>query len=379
MEFKEGNSVEVLREQIGPYGSWYPGSIIAVGDDYIIRYKFLMDNGRGELAVERVQEKNTRPQPPHIKERKRWVAGDVAEVFDTHCWRVGKVAKVLRNGRLVIKFFGFIQLKEFHVSSLRTHQVWHENKWSVIVKVRYHEQEANNSRHTTSNQCWSLVCSEPVEKLCEETCSKDQDEMRNLKKKSHAFGSQPESKNLILGERNKKRTSNHAAEGCKRSLIRNHSLFRQVGNSNFHQVGLDNNIKPEKETNFWLHSSVQPAEDSNQCSVASCSLNETSDFTSGSCHKLIEKISHSSDAESSSFPSLSSKRKTLLPSFGRKLEVDIHNLELKAYKSTVLALYASGPLSWEQESMLTNLRLSLHISNDEHLLQLRHLLAAQVL
>ncbi|PON54417.1 EMSY N-terminal [Parasponia andersonii] len=255
--------------------------------------------------------------------------------------------KVLRNGRLVIKFFGFIQLKEFHVSSLRTHQVWHENKWSVMVNLRNHEQEANNSRHTTSNQCWSLVCSEPVEKLCEETCSKDQDEMSNLKKKSHAFGSQPESKNLILGERNKKRASNHVAEGCKRALIRNHSLFRQV--------------------------------DSNQCSIASCSLNETSDFTSGSCHKLIEKISHSSDAESSSFPSLSSKRKTLLPSFGRKLEVDIHNLELKAYKSTVLALYASGPLSWEQESMLTNLRLSVHISNDERLLQLRQLLAAQVL
>lgn len=136
MEFKEGNSVEVLREQVGPYGSWYSGCIIAVdGNDYIIRYKFLKDC-LGELAVERVQEKNMRPQPPHHQERKRWVAGDIAEVFDTYCWRVGKVAKVLRNGRLVIKLFGFIQLKEFQVSSLRLHQVWHENKWSVIVKVR---------------------------------------------------------------------------------------------------------------------------------------------------------------------------------------------------------------------------------------------------
>ncbi|GLT72498.1 hypothetical protein SLA2020_444280 [Shorea laevis] len=51
----------------------------------------------------------------------------------------------------------------------------------------------------------------------------------------------------------------------------------------------------------------------------------------------------------------------------------IHRLELHAYCRTVEAIYASGPLSWEQEALLTNLRISLNISNDEHLMEIRNL------
>lgn len=194
--------------------------------------------------------------------------------------------------------------------------------------------------------------------------------MRSLKKRTHHFDPlhKPTPKNQSLGKNIRKRTSKPVAGVCKRPLV-----------CTFHQIGLINTTEPEQETNHWLHSSVQPTEDGNECSVASCSLNESANSTRGSSFKLHEKNFPDSDAESSSLPSFSSKGKTLLPCFGRKLGVDIHNLELQAYKSTVLALYASGPLSWEQESMLTNLRLSLHISNDEHLLQLRNLLAAQVL
>ncbi|KAF2310693.1 hypothetical protein GH714_016334 [Hevea brasiliensis] len=52
-----------------------------------------------------------------------------------------------------------------------------------------------------------------------------------------------------------------------------------------------------------------------------------------------------------------------------ELAAEIHRLELHAYRCTMEALYASGPLSWEQEALVTNLRLSLHISNDEHLME----------
>ena len=60
------------------------------------------------------------------------------------------------------------------------------------------------------------------------------------------------------------------------------------------------------------------------------------------------------------------------PTEGR-LRSKIHQLELNAYHSTLAALYACGPLNWEQEALLTNLRLMLHITNDEHLLELKHL------
>eukprot|EP00252_Welwitschia_mirabilis_P020676 TRINITY_DN5108_c0_g1_i2.p1 TRINITY_DN5108_c0_g1~~TRINITY_DN5108_c0_g1_i2.p1 ORF type:complete len:164 (+),score=46.28 TRINITY_DN5108_c0_g1_i2:342-833(+) len=57
----------------------------------------------------------------------------------------------------------------------------------------------------------------------------------------------------------------------------------------------------------------------------------------------------------------------------------VHEVELYAYFSVLRALYASGPLSWDQEALLTNLRLSLNISNEEHLFQLRRLCSAGAL
>ncbi|CAH9086425.1 unnamed protein product [Cuscuta europaea] len=52
-----------------------------------------------------------------------------------------------------------------------------------------------------------------------------------------------------------------------------------------------------------------------------------------------------------------------------ELDQEIHRLELCAYRATMEALFASGPLSWEKETLITNLRVYLNISNDEHLLE----------
>ncbi|CAL5439970.1 unnamed protein product [Camellia sinensis] len=51
-----------------------------------------------------------------------------------------------------------------------------------------------------------------------------------------------------------------------------------------------------------------------------------------------------------------------------------HKLELRAYCNALKALFASGPLSWEDEMEVTELRLSLHISDDEHLVEIRNLM-----
>lgn len=57
---------------------------------------------------------------------------------------------------------------------------------------------------------------------------------------------------------------------------------------------------------------------------------------------------------------------------------ETHLLELHAYRATMLALYACGSISWEQEALLTNLRLTLNISTDEHLAELRSLVTHAV-
>jgi hypothetical protein len=114
--------------------------------------------------------------------------------------------------------------------------------------------------------------------------------------------------------------------------------------------------------------------DSVTSSVGSCSVSSNSSYKLPhhvSAGHIEEDDGHSSDAESF-FQWGYEEGNCLLPT-KEELAAEIHRLELHAYRCTIEALHASGPLSWEQEELVTNLRLSLHISNDEHLMQLRHL------
>ncbi|KAM3346574.1 hypothetical protein ACQJBY_020881 [Aegilops geniculata] len=51
----------------------------------------------------------------------------------------------------------------------------------------------------------------------------------------------------------------------------------------------------------------------------------------------------------------------------------VHGLELEAYVSVMKAFRATGPLSWAKEELLSDLRLHLHVSGDEHLQLIRSL------
>ncbi|GJZ40358.1 EMSY domain-containing protein [Tanacetum coccineum] len=100
--------------------------------------------------------------------------------------------------------------------------------------------------------------------------------------------------------------------------------------------------------------------------------------SSGSCsinsHKLYDmycRSVHDSDAESAC---QSGYHEDSDQSFTNETLADeIHRQELNAYRSTIKALHASGPLTWEKETMVTDLRLLLHISNDEYLIMLKNL------
>ncbi|KAL1156180.1 hypothetical protein V6Z11_A08G074500 [Gossypium hirsutum] len=312
MKFRKGNLVEVLRREDDPCGSWFTDC-------------------EGRRVVETVKGKDVRPLPPYVN-RKNWAVGDVAEVFDIQCWRIGKVAKVLKNNdSFVIKLFGSILLKEFHVSSLRVRQAWHGNKWMVVGKVAQSKDLANSFTAETPYCASGLRFKTPL-LMNKALRSKEKDREGQHKTRAH---------NVIH------KVYAHQSEKCN---IEKH--FR--GN-------LKTRKSPLKRTLPWFN---QYTENSNQCSVASCSFNGVAGGRLSP--KPLENTSDHSDAESS-FPSLCGKRD--LPSSPVEKVINIHELELRAYKSTVEALYASGPLTWEQEALLTNLRLSLNISDEEHLLQ----------
>ncbi|KAK8498868.1 hypothetical protein V6N12_044602 [Hibiscus sabdariffa] len=333
MMFRKGNLVEVLRREDDPCGSWYTANILSADcDSYVIRYKMFTDRD-GNRVVEGVRGKDVRPLPPYVNNGKNWVVGDVAEVFDVRCWRIGKVAKVLKNNdSFVIKLFGSIQVKEFHASSLRVRQAWHGNKWMVVGE--------------SADACQV----EGIAALRVSLLARSKDSANNSTPKIPFRAGCLHFKTPL--------------EGIDENFIK---LSTKT-----------NNRMEDTNSNCVYHSSrpVWSTENSDQCSVASCSFNGVADNGDRISPQSLENTSNHSDAESS-FPSLCVKRN--LPSSRADKVVNIHELELRAYKSTVEALYVSGPLTWEQEEMLTNLRLSLNISDEEHLLQLRHLMSAHVL
>ncbi|WCJ21611.1 Plant Tudor-like RNA-binding protein [Euphorbia peplus] len=274
-----------------------------------------------------------------VRRRKKWRVGDVAQVFHNKCWRVGKIVKVLKKNNCVVRLFGSIQLREFHESSLR---IW--------------QNEAQYSGN--------LVYSSKLEANRKHSCSRKRD-MQKYVNGGHG------NVNKCLPARTKNRSNTcKLQKSCKdipscvgeRNLPPGEVRVLEKFNADMAKAATH---KRKNSSRLLL------IEDSDQCSVASCSSNNLlGSPLRYNCNKAFADSSDNSDAESS-FPSSAH--------FEEKLEADIHELEFHAYKSTVRALYASGPLSWDQESLLTNLRLSLHISDDEHLLHLRHLLSAHVL
>ncbi|KAF9618629.1 hypothetical protein IFM89_002324 [Coptis chinensis] len=371
MKFRKGNKVEVLRRTHEQNEAWFPGRIISAdGDQYIVKYEMLL-NVEGVPVVEKVPLDDVRPQSPPTKEEENWMSGDIAEVFDIHCWRVGKVAKVLKSDRVVVKFLGSIQLKEFHPCSLRIHQVWQNSKWTVIGKVAAGDKNIGNKIvHNNSKYHIDLGSDIPpgIQEVIYSREKKGQEELstfhhlRTLKRK-HSL--RFDDATMESGTKKRKQVGRVSSEEA------NVGKSCRVGYS-------ERDAERKKTSHFSMRRSPMPAlitEESYGCSVASCSSNDFPEYTVQIARKSYKDFTDSSFDDAESFCPSVSWRDNI--SSEDELEANVRELELRAYRMTLQALYASGPLSWAQESVLTNLRLSLRISNEEHLLQLRQLLASQ--
>ncbi|KAI3911736.1 hypothetical protein MKX01_029497 [Papaver californicum] len=321
MKFKQGNKVEVSRRGKKEFESyWYPGKIIyIVGSKYTISYN-LIRNSKGEPVVENVCRGDVRPIPPPMKRGGEWVIGDVVEVFDLSCWKSGKLV-------------GSIQLKEFHDSNLRVRQTWKNGEWVAAVKGGGESRNDNNDN--------LLKCSNLAQGL-----GRGSQQHRILKEPSVRDGEEQQKfKNLQLMNNSKRNIDLHVELALDDEIT-------EIGDRKRKAL----KAKMGKSYNYSLHPFSMPimvvTEDSNECSVASCSSNYSPDY------KTLSWEISSKNVDGGCFNDAGS---------------------LHAYKSTVQALYGSGPLSWEQESLLTNLHLSLNILNEEHLRQLGQLLSAQIL
>ncbi|XP_068648978.1 uncharacterized protein [Aristolochia californica] len=380
MRFRKGSKVEVLKRTEVPSGCWYCAEIISRnGHNYNIRYQNFPD----VVTVERLSRNAIRPLPPPSGGAENWVPSDIVEVFDNNSWKIAEVSKVM-GGHYFVRLLGSAQQFRVHKLNLRVRQSWQDNQWVVIGK--------SNCRLSGMNMKATIT-----QHVLEQDAGFQADKVRNMALSVRSVKRSREVFSSHLGENagpdqklraiKKDGRLQQSVTGCQSHLLEKvdavaspqivlgekymHASFNNR-TTHFSEIDTEESRNFNAEVGCFFPRSLEPIDDAeaSTCSIASCSSS-----TRDNPYKLSCLYITGPNQASGSGGWVDQRESS--PSENDELAAEIHKLELHAYRSTMEALYASGPLSWEQEEMMTNLRLSLNISNDEHLLELRHLVSAE--
>ncbi|GLJ34830.1 hypothetical protein SUGI_0701380 [Cryptomeria japonica] len=371
MKSKEEYMVEVCRSDGGLLQSWFRAKIISCKPDgYRVEYDNLL-NDHGKHFVEDVRADAVRPEPPRMTEIRKLAPGHMVEVYDNLSWKVGKVLKALPGRLFVVKLMESLRQRTFHQSVIRPRLFWENEGWlhnveaggdhllkmgfQVQKKLHFGNQflELNVEANAGYNEHEQVEAEFTHNKLL----------TKNLKRKA---GSQ-----VQCAHRGDVLKTKDASQ--KRSATKK---FRQ-------QEVLAESALPllEKVDPFSPHRKLVSEEreaESIQCSVASNSSSNELNYVLHSDNKNIKHSlneSHFDDAQSSCECPNGRQNESFSEN---EEESKLHQLEIHAYRSTIRAFYASGCLTWGRETLLSNLRLELHISDDEHLSELTWLSSTKV-
>lgn len=407
MKFRKGTKVEVLQKGGAPLGSWRPAEIVSGnGHTYLVSYGSCPT--QGSVAAERVPRKAMRPLRPPLDGIVCWVKGEIAEVFDSYTWKVAEVVRLLGFSYYLVRLLGSSLELKVHASNLRIRQLWEDGKWVAIPK--------DSARFPGDSPRSQLRCGKVGHELVH--TSRDNrlllkkkkvyegNTSQGLKRKSSALSAFP----MQYSEVSKRFQTSHRDGRClpvvpggslhlmdkvdavdSQCLVLGekymHDSLSKRANG-FHKT----NLAAVKANFDYLDPAVTTQDsdtDSVVSSVGSCNPcgspygsthpqeYDCADICSRTDDAEVsvsgrESFSRTDDAEASV-----SGRESPAP-VNDGLKEKTHLLELHAYRATLMALYASGSISWEQEAMMANLRLTLNISTDEHLSELRSLVSSEV-
>ncbi|XP_071740718.1 uncharacterized protein [Rutidosis leptorrhynchoides] len=337
MKYKKGSIVEVFFKNDICYHSWRCAEILSGdGRNYTVSYD-VYPGFTNKDDLENVSVKLIRPSPPVMEISESWVPGDVVEVFHTLLWKMAIVTKDCSRDQFLVRLVGSSQEFEVNKSELRVRQTYKNGEWIIIDKVPRDYKNCQNpgsqAKRRDSNRdfCYKDVFfdAENSQRMFESCIASSKD----LKRGSHDFYSQNEA-NEVCGQKFQK---SEDESKCLRVL----------------------------ETS--CHSRLERNDTASvSSSISSCGSNSNKPYKMRNVAGPVEDFEgHESDAESTC--KLGYQKVNKRSRAKTALRNDIHRQELNAYRCTMKALHAAGPLTWENEEMVTNLRMSLHISNDEHL------------
>ncbi|XP_071742270.1 uncharacterized protein [Rutidosis leptorrhynchoides] len=349
MKYKRGSIVEVLTTGEVPYHSWRRAQIVSgKRHGYTVRYDLYSGSANQEI-VEHVSTKFIRPCPPLVKILE-CMPGDVVEVFHELSWKMAVVSKAFSCDLFLVRLVGSFIEFEASKSELRVRQSWQNDEWVVIGKVH---------KNNINGRCNKLL----KRNLDSDSYQKQMVAKGDSYIKSLQFGVQNDNlqESHIVSARTLKRGSpyycsqDEVNEGSAQKLRITQKEGRRL------RVLIESPDKVDAVPNFkklpseeCLHTADMERkdlsgtyrkvydydDDSVVCSVGSCSSN------SYSRDDIEENGSHDSDAES-----VCQGGHEDIALYNKEVAAEIHRLELQAYRYTIQALHASGPLTWEKETM----------------------------
>lgn len=388
MRFQKGDKVEVYTKQDFPCGAWRTVEIVSGNGHYY--------DVRNDLCAitERV---SVRPLPPPVLRLRDWMPGDIVEVFERMCWTPAMVSNVIGNNHCLVRLLGSSQSVPAHTSDVRVRQIWKHGQWIVVGNGFGTSEDGKSHPGCYQMSRCKAVGAGGKRKLREED---DNVIFQNFQMGSSRtlMRSSPTGLSCLdayTGDIHKRRAtekqgSHHQINAEHSSTLREKvdavtSPQYLLGEKHMH-ASFNNKIhrkdkeKPERNgvNGYFPGRRLEHTEAVSGSSVGSCSSSASSPYRLPHINPDTDSESFDSDSHSSNAESFHGSKPEIcsLP-LKEDRAVETHELELHAYRCTMRALYLSGSLSWEQEELMTNLRLALHISNDEHLLEIRNLICGK--
>uniref|UniRef100_A0A2N9EE41 ENT domain-containing protein n=1 Tax=Fagus sylvatica TaxID=28930 RepID=A0A2N9EE41_FAGSY len=338
MRIIKGSKVEVLRKKEVPPGEWHCAKIISGnGHTYSVMYE---EGSTSEALVERVPRKSIRPCLTPMETMEPWAVGDVAEVFDLGAWRIAMISNVFGGDYYLVRLLGCYEEFRVHKSYIRgsgSCEIVKSNKPSSLnchwmtsefpqLDTRRKMQAGNNCLAAQDNTCFQ---------------------------ESHIVSS---------------RTLKRASPYCSSHIGAYSGKFRAIEKEGERQRVISKSPSPLLEK---VDAVAYP-----RANLVVVLLVIVPNRLSGHILSSPPQDADTLNSDADSFYDCGDEEGRCPLSLKDDVAASTHRLGLHIYRRTLEAIYASGPLSWEQEALLTNLRISLNISNDEHLMEIRNLKSA---
>ncbi|XP_055811408.1 uncharacterized protein LOC129881089 [Solanum dulcamara] len=399
MRFKRGSKVKVITNMKQSPASQHRGEILSDnGHMYTVRYDYYPGmESRGR--IERVSRKTIRSCTPCAEGLENLEIGQVVEVFDESSWKTATIVKVLDRDYYLVRQTECLKELYVHRSNTRVVQCWQDEERNLIRKgsglCRIPDQlsalkpskkvskilsfSARNRFHVGDDHLASQECTELrkshisssllLNRVSQVAFSKNETfrNIQDLEATERACKRQRVVPAALKGQVN-------VSAKCKENIMGEKYVHDSLNDVSDGYCALEQTKRSGSVGYFLTRRTESSDSHSDACSVGSCSINDK--FSNLSPEEVYCQGTELLCSDAESFHDSAHKEERLSLSSPVKIAASIHSLELHAYRCTLEALYASGPLSWDQEALLTNLRISLHISNDEHLAELKTLISA---